>query len=263
MDSWAIRRDEIGGDAASSHTPGAFVDGSLISAPGGEPSASYYVVKRVVDVVVSSLLLVVLSPLLLVVAVGTLIDSGRPIIFSQPRIRGRRIRLGDGATWSTESFTFYKFRTMATDAQATSHEEYMAAYIAGDEAAISDLNPDEGAGTYKLVSDPRVTRFGRILRRASIDELPQLWNVLKGDMSLVGPRPPIPYEVELYRPADMRRFAAMPGITGLWQVSGRAALSFDEMIELDVDYITRRSLLLDLSLLVRTVPAVFSQEGAG
>jgi lipopolysaccharide/colanic/teichoic acid biosynthesis glycosyltransferase len=119
------------------------------------------------------------------------------------------------------------------------------------------------ADTYKLVNDPRVTRVGRVLRRLSIDELPQLWNVVRGDMSLVGPRPAIGYEVEMYEPHHFRRLAAKPGITGLWQVSGRSHIGFEEMVEIDCEYIARRSLLMDLALLFRTLPVVLSMRGAG
>jgi lipopolysaccharide/colanic/teichoic acid biosynthesis glycosyltransferase len=226
----------------------------------------YYVSKRVVDVVGALVLMVLLAPLLPVIVIGILLESGRPVFFSQPRIRGRRIESEDGAVWRLEPFTFYKFRTMRADSVSDSHEAYMAAYIAGDEDTLARLRPnsgDETVGTYKLLEDPRVTPFGKVLRAASLDELPQLWNVLKGDMSLVGPRPPIPYEVSFYRPQDMARFACAPGITGLWQVSGRSDLSFDSMIGLDLQYIERRSIGFDLQILLRTIPAVLSRKGAG
>jgi lipopolysaccharide/colanic/teichoic acid biosynthesis glycosyltransferase len=115
---------------------------------------------------------------------------------------------------------------------------------------------------YKLVTDKRVTRVGRWLRRTSLDELPQLWNVLRGEMSLVGPRPPTPYEVSQYGPEHFRRLAVKPGITGLWQVSGRSTTTFEEMVALDLEYIRRRSLWLDLKILLKTIPAVFSARGA-
>jgi lipopolysaccharide/colanic/teichoic acid biosynthesis glycosyltransferase len=131
------------------------------------------------------------------------------------------------------------------------HRDYMLALI------------ESGTPAPKLAGDARVTRFGNFLRRTSLDELPQLWNVLRGDMSLVGPRPPIPYEVEHYPPHWFARFEVKPGVTGLWQVSGRSEVSLEEMIELDVEYVRRRSVLLNLWILVRTVPAVLSMRGAG
>ena len=231
-----------------------------------EPSSVYYLVKRLVDVVGAVLLMVLLAPLLPVIVIGILLESGRPVFFSQPRIRARRMDTEGGVVWRLEQFTFYKFRTMRAGSVSDSHEAYMAAYIAGDEDTLARLRPNmsnDTVGTYKLLEDPRVTRFGRVLRAASIDELPQLWNVLKGDMSLVGPRPPIPYEVSLYRPRDMARFACAPGITGLWQVSGRSDLSFESMIGLDLQYIERRSIRFDLHILLRTIPAVLTGKGAG
>ncbi len=144
------------------------------------------------------------------------------------------------------------------------HVEYMSAYIAGDVERMEALQEANGdGGTYKLTGDPRITRVGRLLRKMSLDELPQLWNVLRGDMSLVGPRPPLTYEVEKYRHADFRRFAAPSGITGWWQVNGRCETSFEEMIALDLEYLRRRSVVTDLRILVKTIPAVLNGRGAG
>jgi lipopolysaccharide/colanic/teichoic acid biosynthesis glycosyltransferase len=137
------------------------------------------------------------------------------------------------------------------------HREFVLALIAGSQPEQTDGGP-----RFKLNGDARVTRVGRVLRRTSLDELPQLWNVVRGDMSLVGPRPPIPYEVEQYRADWLERFEVKPGVTGLWQVSGRCELTFEEMIELDLDYVRRRSLRLNIWILLRTVPAVLSLRGA-
>jgi lipopolysaccharide/colanic/teichoic acid biosynthesis glycosyltransferase len=128
-----------------------------------------------------------------------------------------------------------------------------------------NLNPDqiEATGTLKIPNDPRITRVGKIIRKTSIDELPQLFNVLRGDMSLVGPRPPIPYEVELYQDWHKRRFEAIPGMTGLWQIAGRNRVSFDEMVRMDIEYIEHQSLLLDVQILIKTPFAVVSGKGAG
>lgn len=265
MDSGAVYRDDAVAESRAA-APATYVLGEqpLVRPLNGQ-EASFYRTKRAVDAVVAGLLLLALLPLLPIIALAILIDSGFPIIYSQQRVKSRRILVDGEWVWRLEPFTFYKFRTMYQGVVSTSHERYMAAYIAGDEATLAQLRPDdtEKAGTYKLLEDPRVTPVGRILRGLSIDELPQLWNVLVGDMSLVGPRPPIPYEVALYRPQDMERFASLPGVTGLWQVSGRSELSFDEMIALDTDYIRRQTLGLDLKILLQTMPAVVSRKGAG
>ncbi len=148
---------------------------------------------------------------------------------------------------------------METGCDPAIHREHVTKLIlgaVGDEARSAD-------GTFKLDSDPRVTRSGRFLRRSSIDELPQLLNVLKGEMSLVGPRPPLPYEVQVYSPRHMRRLEVLPGITGLWQVSGRTRLSFEEMVDLDIAYADSWSLAMDLRILLQTVSAVVGREGAG
>jgi lipopolysaccharide/colanic/teichoic acid biosynthesis glycosyltransferase len=138
----------------------------------------------------------------------------------------------------------------------------MKAYISGDEEKLSE-QAGKSSNSYKLTGDPRVTRIGKFLRATSLDELPQLWNVLRGDMSLVGPRPPIPYEVEMYRKEHFCRFGTLPGITGLWQVSGRCETTFEEMIKLDLEYIDIKSNWQDLKILFMTVPAVISERGAG
>jgi exopolysaccharide biosynthesis polyprenyl glycosylphosphotransferase len=201
------------------------------------------VVKRAIDIVVSAALLLALLPFLLAIALLVRLTSPGPILFRQRRV-GRQGQL----------FWFYKFRTMYDGNDASSHRAYYQQLIRGGAAAPR--------GAYKLADDPRVTSFGRILRRYSLDEFPQLLNVLKGDMSLVGPRPPIPYEVECYGPRELSRLAVSPGLTGLWQVSGRSNLNFQEMIELDLNYIANWSLWLDLLILLRTPWAVVSGKGA-
>ncbi len=201
---------------------------------------------RALDVIGSALLLVVLSPLLLVLAIAVRLDSSGPVLFRQRRL-GRNL----------EPFTVHKFRTMRHGAAHDHHREFVLGLINGE-----NPQPESSGPRYKLASDRRVTRFGRVLRRSSLDELPQLWNVLRGEMSLVGPRPPIPYEVEHYPPHWFARFAVKPGITGLWQVNGRSEVPLEEMVRLDVEYARRRSLWLNLSLLARTVPAVLSGRGA-
>jgi lipopolysaccharide/colanic/teichoic acid biosynthesis glycosyltransferase len=153
---------------------------------------------------------------------------------------------------------------MYTNVDSELHRRYVQAYIDGDEAAMAALRPgDAKSDSYKLTADPRVTRVGRFLRRTSLDELPQLWNVIRGEMSLVGPRPPIPYEVKKYGRDHFHRLAALPGITGLWQVSGRCETTFEEMVQLDLNYIKNQSIWLDLQILLKTLPAVISEKGAG
>jgi lipopolysaccharide/colanic/teichoic acid biosynthesis glycosyltransferase len=224
---------------------------------------TYHVLKRAVDIMIASLLLVLLSPVLLVLALVIRIDSPGPVIFAQRRIRGRRIRTDAGRAWRLQPFTLYKFRTMQVDADHALHREYMTAYLSGDEERLSSLRPGRRSGeSYRPANDPRVTRVGAVLRKLSLDELPQLWNVVKGDMSLVGPRPPLPYEVEMYREHQLKRLASLPGITGWAQVKGRCAIGADELFRLDVEYITRRSMLFDLKILLLTIPVVLSGRGA-
>jgi lipopolysaccharide/colanic/teichoic acid biosynthesis glycosyltransferase len=197
---------------------------------------------RVLDVVLSSLLLILLAPLFAIVALAIWLDSGGPVFF-------RQRRFGLGLT----TFTIYKFRTMRTDTSAAPHRDYVVGLIRGD---------GDGSRVYKLRGDQRITRVGRLLRRFSLDELPQFWNALRGDMSLVGPRPALWYEVEWYPPEWLQRFSVRPGITGLWQVSGRNQLNFDGMVQLDLDYARRRSLWLNLRILARTPLVVAHGKGA-
>jgi lipopolysaccharide/colanic/teichoic acid biosynthesis glycosyltransferase len=191
------------------------------------------------------------------------IDSPGPAFFTQSRMSARRRREDGRWVWELKPFTFYKLRTMARNADPTLHRTYLDAYIAGDDDAIKRLNEGSSDGSYKIAKDPRVTRVGATIRALSLDELPQLWNVLKGDMSLVGPRPPIDYEVERYSSDQLQRLAGPAGLTGWWQVNGRALLTFEEMVALDTSYLSQRSLLLDLTILVRTLGVVVTREGAG
>ena len=204
----------------------------------GAADSSAQLVKRAIDLAVSGLGLVLLSPLLLVIAIGIKLSSPGPVFFRQKRVglNGRK-------------FTLYKFRSMVKD----------AARLRG---GLSDLNEMDGP-VFKIKDDPRVTAFGRWLRRYSIDELPQLFNVFIGDMSLVGPRPPLPSEVSAYQRKHRKRLSMRPGLTCTWQVSGRNDIpDFNRWAELDLEYIDNWSLLGDLKLLVRTVPAVLSGNGA-
>ena len=206
--------------------------------------------KRGLDIVGSLAAILVFLPLMLIVAAAIKLTSPGPVIFKQTR-------LGYRAT----PFVFYKFRSMAQNADDRIHREYVASLIKGDHAAINQ--GDSANPVYKMKADPRVTRIGRIIRKTSIDELPQLFNVLKGDMSLVGPRPPIPYEAEKYEPWHLRRILEIkPGITGLWQVEGRSKTSFDDMVRLDLRYVRYCSLTLDVKILLKTLVVVLKREGA-
>ena len=200
------------------------------------------VVKRTSDLIIASLATLLLLPLWSLIALLIKLDSRGPIFYKQERV-GMDGRI----------FLCYKFRTMQADTDDATHREFQRRYIAGQ--AEADPNSD-GAPVYKLKADPRITRVGRWLRRASLDELPQLLNVLRGDMSIVGPRPPIPYEVEAYELWHRKRLDMKPGMTGLWQVSGRNRLPFDEMVRLDLFYIENWSLLLDLKIILKTLPVM-------
>jgi lipopolysaccharide/colanic/teichoic acid biosynthesis glycosyltransferase len=201
---------------------------------------------RALDVIGSAVLLVMLVPVFAALAVAIRLDSRGRVLYRQRRV-GRGLA----------PFTVNKFRTMRSGAGHETHRQFVIGLIAGE-----PRNADAEPNFFKMADDDRVTRVGRLLRKTSLDELPQLWNVLRGDMSLVGPRPPIPYEVEHYPPHWFDRFAVKPGMTGLWQVSGRSQLTLEEMITLDVDYARNRSLWLNIKILARTLPVVIAGRGA-
>lgn len=204
----------------------------------GRASIRYPAIKRALDITASAIGLVLLSPLFLLLALVIRLDSPGPLLFSQTRVgeRGREFRC-------------WKFRSMHVDAQQRRE-------------ALEESNEMRGGTTFKIKNDPRITRLGRFIRKASIDELPQLWNVLNGDMSLVGPRPPLPAEVARYSLRAWQRLAVKPGITCIWQVNGRSDLPFEEQLRLDLRYIRDRSMWLDLKLLLQTIPAVLLARGA-
>lgn len=224
----------------------------------------YFTAKRVFDFVLVASSLILLFPLMMCIAILIKLDSSGSAIYTQERVGAKRKRRSDGAYyWEQRTFTIFKFRTMRVDSESTIHREFMEAVISGDEAKLNRFEEmhDDKAKT-KMARDPRITRVGAFLRKTSLDELPQLWNVLIGDMSLVGPRPPIPYEVEIYKPRHLQRLNTIPGITGLWQISGRSATTFDGMVDLDIEYIEKQSFWLDLKILFGTLPAVLFQKGA-
>ena len=194
--------------------------------------------KRTIDCLASGLGILVLSPFFALLAIAIKLESPGPVLFSQTR-------LGRGGA----PFKCWKFRSMYLDAEQRKQD-------------LLAENEMDGGTTFKMKRDPRITRVGRFIRKASIDELPQLWNVLVGDMSLVGPRPPVPQEVANYSAYDRQRLMVKPGITCIWQVSGRSDIPFEEQVGLDVKYIVGRSLRMDIGLLLRTIPAVLFARGA-
>jgi exopolysaccharide biosynthesis polyprenyl glycosylphosphotransferase len=206
--------------------------------------------KRIFDLVVATVGLVVISPFLLFIAILIKLDSAGPILYKQFRI-GENGRL----------FAMYKFRSMSPGCDPRLHQEHVTRLI---QQNIKPEQVEDGRqSSLKLANDPRITRVGRIIRKLSIDEFPQLFNVLLGNMSLVGPRPSLAYEADVYQEWHKRRFEAPPGITGLWQVKGRNKVSFDEMVRLDLEYIRNQSLWLDIKILLQTPLAVISARGAG
>jgi lipopolysaccharide/colanic/teichoic acid biosynthesis glycosyltransferase len=228
-----------------------------VSARSGRTAEIDYLCRRAVGILLAALLLILLAPFLLGIVVLIRLDTPGPAIYVQERVGSRRRRTKTGKIiWELRIFRFYKFRSMTQNADPAVHKEFINRFCR------DEIRHQQTGLHFKLTNDPRVTRLGRLLRKTSIDELPQLINVLKGDMTLVGPRPLPLYEVAHYREADYRRFAALPGITGLWQVRGRGRVPFGQMIEMDVEYTRRCSLWLDLGILLSTVPAVFSGYGA-
>lgn len=214
---------------------------------------AYFWAKRLLDFSVSVIMFVFLMPILLIVALAIKLDSPGPVLFGQQRM---------GYDWrkrKLQPFMCYKFRSMFYGCDETPHRAHVQRTI-HEQSSASD--PDGNARLVKLPGDCRVTRVGRILRKTSIDELPQLWNILRGEMSLVGPRPVPLYEVAAYAPQHFDRLQATPGLTGLWQINGRGRTTIDEMVAMDVDYINRQSLWLDLYVLLLTVPVALSMHGA-
>jgi lipopolysaccharide/colanic/teichoic acid biosynthesis glycosyltransferase len=206
-------------------------------------------VKRVMDVCGAAAALAILSPAFLILAAMVKATSQGPVFFRQQRVGRYGV-----------NFEFLKFRSMYVSTDAAIHKEYVRNFIAGKAAASADASKKT---VYKITNDPRVTWIGKIMRRTSLDEIPQFWNVLRGEMSLVGPRPPIPYEIEAYDIWHRRRLLeSRPGITGLWQVHGRSKTTFDEMVRLDLQYSRMWSPMLDVKILLQTPRAVLSGDGA-
>jgi exopolysaccharide biosynthesis polyprenyl glycosylphosphotransferase len=215
----------------------------------GQPSIYGWrrLAKRTFDTLAVTLGLILLSPLLLIVAIVIKLDSPGPVFYRQSRV-GENGRL----------FTMLKFRSMKIGNDPSVHKQHTTKLI------LENLSVEQLSGKcLKLEDDPRITRVGKLFRKTSIDELPQLFNILRGEMSLVGPRPAIPYEVESYQDWHKRRFEALPGITGIWQIKGRNRVSFDEMVRMDIEYIEKQSFWLDIMILLQTPFAVITGKGAG
>lgn len=228
-----------------------------------ENRAFYYITKRILDLIISAILLILLSPLLFLISIAIRLDSPGPAIFSQTRVGCKLKWKGIRYTKEIVPFTFYKFRSMYADADESKHIEFTKAYLKNDLEKMNQLQdgPVEEGNEYKLNNDNRVTRVGKFLRGTSLDELPQLINVFKGDMSMVGPRPDLPYVVKLYEPRHMLRLSTMQGLTGLWQVTGRNIASFEHFIETDLEYIENQSLWLDIKIMLRTPIAILDLKG--
>lgn len=237
----------------------------IIDQPGiittSRNSSLYYLSKRVIDVLVSIIALILLSPFILLIAVLIRFNSPGPVIYTQKRVGSERRKRNGHLCWEQTEFSFYKFRTMVYSADSSVHQAFIKALIDHDEQKIRALKNSDSQ-LKKLVNDPRVTRLGHILRRSSMDELPQFWNVLRGEMSLIGPRPAIPYEVKMYKPWYFRRFEAKPGLTGLWQVIARSSADYDEMVRLDIEYVDNRSFWLDLKIMLLTPVVILLHRGA-
>lgn len=228
------------------HEPAVFPD----TLPGARPMRGLSTAKRLVDISSSLLAILVISPILVATAIAVKLTSKGPAFFRQQRV-GQYGR----------NFTFLKFRSMYCESSDALHQDYARRYIAGEIGGKQESG--EGKTVYKLTHDPRLTSIGALLRRTSLDELPQLFNILRGDMSLVGPRPPIPYEVECYRAWHRRRlWSVKPGLTGLWQVMGRSSVSFEEMVRLDLRYAKTWSPWLDTKIVLKTALVVLGGEGA-
>ena len=206
----------------------------------------YLIAKRILDIVFTLLILLPFCIAMLIVAIMIRLDSKGPIFFRQKRV-------GLNGT----EFTMFKFRSMYVDSDDSTHREAIKQFMNG-----AHLNGDvDACNLYKLVDDPRVTRIGRFIRKTSIDELPQFINVLRGEMTLVGPRPPLPYEVEAYSLRDKQRLGGKPGLTGMWQVYGRSRVNFNDMIEMDIAYLQQQSIWQDLKLIALTIPVMLWGRG--
>jgi lipopolysaccharide/colanic/teichoic acid biosynthesis glycosyltransferase len=203
------------------------------------------IVKRTIDIVLSAVALLLTLAISAVIAILIKLTSEGPVFFKQERL----------GQFGKTRFQCYKFRTMYVNNDASRHKEFVR-------QLIESGHESDGKTTYKIVDDSRVTPIGKFLRKTSLDEFPQFWNVLIGDMALVGPRPPVPYEFEMYKPWHRRRLDVMPGLTGLWQVSGRSKLSFDDMVKLDLHYCEKWDIWMDLKIIAATPLVLFTGKSS-
>jgi lipopolysaccharide/colanic/teichoic acid biosynthesis glycosyltransferase len=226
--------------------------GAPASHRGSNIDGFNYLIKRAFDIVCGAILATLLFPVTLLAAVAILVFDGPVVLY-------RQIRIGAYG----QPFEMLKLRTMNNRTADLVHREYVEHWICDGQGLAAKGNQPSGAEqkVFKICDDPRITRVGKLLRRFSLDELPQLWNVLRGDMSLIGPRPALPYELEHYQEWHRRRLQGMPGITGLWQINGRNRVSFDDMVRLDLKYLENWSLASDIRILMQTIPALLRGDG--
>jgi lipopolysaccharide/colanic/teichoic acid biosynthesis glycosyltransferase len=225
------------------------------------PSVSYRVFKRLLDIFISATTLFFLTPILAICGLLVRLETRGPALYKQKRVGLKKGDDGNAEEVELGEFELLKLRTMRCDADAKVHREFVQAFIARNESKMNSIQGDNSSAR-KLTRDTRVTKVGRFLRRSSLDEFPQLFNVIKGDMSLVGPRPALSYETDVYEDWHRKRLMVKPGVTGLWQVTSRSSAEFDEMVRMDIWYIENRSLLLDLKILLKTPLAILSTKGA-
>jgi exopolysaccharide biosynthesis polyprenyl glycosylphosphotransferase len=245
-DAYRNERSEVTRPTRKEVLPNLF---TLCGSDFHKHSRASYVVKRVLDIVGSLFGMIFYSPIMLLAALAIKVTSRGPVIFKQ-------VRLG----YLGSPFVCYKFRSMHDDVTSCPHRDYIQRFIRGD--CSEQDQGDRRKPFFKMRQDSRITPIGRFLRKMSIDELPQIYNVLRGDMSLVGPRPPLPYEVESYSTWHLRRLSVKPGLTGLWQVEGRSSVSFDDSVRLDLQYAENWSVLLDLKIIMKTFKVVLLGIGA-
>lgn len=220
-------------------------------------STAYFIAKRVLDLMTIAFAGIWLLPIFLIIVVLIKLDSSGPAFFVHDRVGARRVKRDNKVVWEVRKFPMFKFRSMVHNADQSLHQKHVQAYVQGTLEGADD----DGA-TFKLTNDPRITRIGKLLRKTSLDELPQLINVIRGEMSLVGPRPVPEYEVAYYDEEHYERLTVLPGMTGLWQVEGRGDVSFTEMIDLDIRYVQTCSIWQDIKILLLTIPATVAGRGA-
>jgi lipopolysaccharide/colanic/teichoic acid biosynthesis glycosyltransferase len=221
---------------------------------------SYYFWKRALDILGSILALVLLLPVFMIIALFITLDSPGPVFFKQKRVGSHFINQPGSERWERKDFYCYKFRSMIHNSDDNVHKAYIQALVSNNLEKMREMEGGE-SNLHKLSNDKRITKVGKFIRKYSLDELPQFWNVFLGDMSLVGPRPNIPYEVELYPSSYLGRLQAKPGITGLQQITARCTTSLEEQVNLDLKYIENQSIPMDLFILVKTPITIFTQKG--